>query len=76
MAVGVGDGLFVAVGAGVSVGGWDVLKSTAVSVMTCVVTVGAELAVGDEMVGDGVEVVGNGDEQPSRIKKNDIRHDI
>jgi hypothetical protein len=76
VALGVGDGRFVAVGAGVNVGGWDVLQSVAASIMTCVVSVGAELAVGDEMVGAGVDVVGIGDEQPTRIKKYGIRHDI
>lgn len=76
MAIGVGDGLFVAVGTGVNVGGWDELQSVAASVMTCVVTVGAELAIGDELVGDGVDVVGIVVEQPTRIKMNGIRHDI
>ena len=76
MAVGVGDGLFVAVGTGVNVGGWDELQSVAASVMTCVVTVGAELAIGDELVGDGVDVVGIVVEQRTRIKMNGIRHDI
>lgn len=76
MAVGVGDGLFVAVGTGVNVGGWDELQSVAASVMTCVVTVGAELAIGDELVGDRVDVVGIVVEQRTRIKMNGIRHDI
>lgn len=76
MAVGVGDGLFVAVGTGVNVGGWDELQSVAASVMTCVVTVGAELAIGDELVGDRVDVVGIVVEQHTRIKMNGIRHDI
>ena len=76
MVVGVGDGLFVAVGTGVNVGGWDELQSVAASVMTCVVTVGAELAIGDELVGDRVDVVGIVVEQHTRIKMNGIRHDI
>lgn len=76
VAVGVGDGLFVAVGTGVNVGGWDELQSVAASVMTCVVTVGAELAIGDELVGDRVDVVGIVVEQHTRIKMNGIRHDI
>jgi len=76
VAVGVGDGLFVAVGTGVNVGGWDELQSVAASVMTCVVTVGAELAIGDELVGDRVDVVGIVVEQRTRIKMNGIRHDI
>jgi len=90
VAVGVGDGLFVAVGTGVNVGGWDELQSVAASVMTCVVTVGAELAIGDELVGDvgaelaigdelvgdRVDVAGVVVEQHTRIKMNGIRHDI
>lgn len=71
-----GDGLFMAVGTGVNDGGWDELQSVAASVMTCVVTVGAELANGDELVGDGVDVVGIVVEQPTRINTNGIRHDI
>lgn len=76
MAVGVGEGLLVAVGTGVSVGGWDGLQTVAISVTTGLTAEGDATETGDSFVGEISGVWFNGAEQPTRINNVNNRNGI